>query len=86
VLATRSPARSSRSLVVAAIIGVLGDRESEARRAIGVVRPRHRRAVAQLLRLRDAATNILFGDIGVSTNQLILLRGDRRRPSSAWWR
>jgi zinc/manganese transport system permease protein len=66
------------SLVVAAIIGVLGARESERDASIGVVLAFGLGVGVLLLSyyhgFATAATNILFGDIfGVSTNQLVLL-------------
>jgi zinc/manganese transport system permease protein len=66
------------SLVVAAIIGVLGERESERDASIGVVLAFGLGVGVLLLSyyhgFATAATNILFGDIfGVSTGQLELL-------------
>jgi len=66
------------SLVVAAIIGVLGERESERDASIGVVLAFGLGIGVLLLGyyhgFATAATNILFGDIfGVSTGQLVLL-------------
>jgi zinc/manganese transport system permease protein len=66
------------SLVVAAIIAVLGERESERDASIGVVLAfglgMGVLALSYYHGFATAATNILFGDIfGVSTNQLALL-------------
>ncbi len=66
------------AVVVAAIIGLLGERERERDSAIGVVLAFGLGLGVLLLSyyrgFATAATNILFGDIfGISTNQIVLL-------------